>query len=94
VVFAGDKQAAEMLRHAGFVNVETSVEAARTVLDDAHQYEEFVRNIIMRAHLRQIPSEELRRKFMAELTEQAATDPHLLAGLLAVNLSGTVMGMS
>jgi trans-aconitate methyltransferase len=90
--FAGDQQAAEILQHAGFVNVETSVEVAPTVLDDAHQYEEFVRNIIMRAHLRQIPSEELRRKFMAELTEQAATeDPPFSLDYWRLNLSGTVI---
>jgi trans-aconitate 2-methyltransferase len=89
--FADDKQAAEILRHAGFVNVEASLEAAPTLLDDARQYEEFVSNIILRAHLRQIPSEELRANFMAELTEQAAQDdPPYLLDYWRLNLSGNV----
>jgi len=89
--FAGDKQAAEMLRQAGFVNVETSVEAAPAILDDAQQYEEFVSNIILHAHLREIPSEELRKKFVAELTAQAATDdPPYSLDYWRLNLSGSV----
>jgi len=90
-LFSGDEQAAEMLRDAGFVNVETSVEAAPTVLGDAHEYEEFVRNIILRAHLRQIPSEELRTKFVAELAERAAADdPPYSLDYWRLNLSGAV----
>ena len=89
--FADDEQAAEILRQAGFVNIETSLEAAPTVLNDAHQYEEFVGNIILHAHLRQIPSEELRIKFVGELTEQAAMDdPPYSLDYWRLNLSGSV----
>ena len=50
------KGAAVCLRRAGFVDVETSIEAAPTVLDNAEQYREFIRNIIFRQHLDCIPS--------------------------------------
>jgi len=81
--------AAERLRHAGFVDVETSIEAALTVLAGAEQYNEFVRNIILRSHLENIPSEELRADFMAELTELAAgDDPPFPLDYWRLNLRG------
>lgn len=80
---------AETLRRAGFVEVETSVEAAPTVLENAEQYNEFVRNIIFRRHLQNIPSEEGRAKFMELLTEQAAgDDPPFLLDYWRLNLRG------
>lgn len=89
--YADAEQAAKILRRAGFVNVATSVEAAPTVLDSAQQYEEFVSNIILHTHLRQISSADLRSKFVAELTEQAATDdPPYSLDYWRLNLSGNV----
>ncbi len=81
--------AAESLRRAGFVAGETSIEAAPTVLDGAEQYNEFVRNIILRRHLENIPSEELRAEFMAELTQQASVDdPPFSLDYWRLNLRG------
>jgi trans-aconitate 2-methyltransferase len=81
--------AAETLRRAGFVDVETSVEAAPTVLDGAPQYSEFVRNIIFRRHLQLIPTESHRDEFMAQLTEQAAQDdPPFSLDYWRLNLRG------
>jgi trans-aconitate 2-methyltransferase len=89
--FADAEQAADILRRAGFTNIETSVEAAPTLLDDAGQYEEFVRNIILRSHLRQLPTEELRSQFMTELTALAgADDPPYLLDYWRLNLSGKI----
>ena len=83
------ESAAAGLRRAGFVDVETSVEAAPTVLESAAQYNEFVRNIIMRRHLQNIPSEAGREKFMARLTEQAAgDDPPFMLDYWRLNLRG------
>src|SRR5438445_220887 len=83
------RDAAESLCHAGFVDVETSVEAAPTVLDGADQYGEFVRNIILQRHLESIPAEELRTDFIAELTEQAAADdPPFFLDYWRLNLCG------
>lgn len=90
--FGNDKQAAEILRQAGFVKIETSLEAAPTILKDAGQYGEFVSNIIVRAHLYQMPSEKLRTRFMAELTEQAAKDePPYSLDYWRLNLSAAVI---
>lgn len=81
--------AAERLRQAGFVEIETSVEAAPTVLSNAQHYNEFVRSIILRRHLRILPREELRSEFMARLTEQAATDdPPFSVDYWRLNLRG------
>jgi trans-aconitate 2-methyltransferase len=83
--------AARSLQRAGFRDVETSIEAAPTVLDNAGQYSEFVRNIILRRHLENIPSEDLRSEFIAELTEQAsADDPPFSLDYWRLNLRGRV----
>jgi len=79
------------LRRAGFVEVETSIEPAPTILDSAEQYTEFVRNIVMRRHLENIPTENLRAEFMAALTEQAASDdPPFSLDYWRLNLRGRV----
>ena len=81
--------AAQKLRDAGFADVETSIVAAPTVLDDAAHYKEFVRNIIMRRHLENIPSEAEREEFIACLAEQAAKDdPPFLLDYWRLNLRG------
>ena len=88
-LFQDADAAAASLRRAGFIEVETSIEAAPTVLDGVAQYNEFVRNIILRRHLENIPSEELRDEFMAELTEQAASDdPAFSLDYWRLNLRG------
>lgn len=81
--------AADTLRRAGFVEVETSIEPAPTILDSKQQYSEFVRNIILRRHLERIPSEDLRAEFVAELTAQAAkNDPPFALDYWRLNLRG------
>ncbi len=81
--------AAQSLRRAGFVDVETSIEAAPTVLENTAQYSEFVRNIILRRHLENIPSEDLRSEFIAELSRQAAGDqPAFSLDYWRLNLRG------
>ena len=81
--------AAATLRRAGFVDVETSIEPALTVLENAGQYIEFVRNIILREHLQRLPSEDLCDAFMAELAKQAgADDPPFSLDYWRLNLRG------
>ncbi len=85
--------AAESLRRAGFAEVETSTEAAPTVLANAKEYTEFVRNIILRRHLENLSEEALRDEFMARLTEQAAgDDPAFSLDYWRLNLRGTAPG--
>jgi trans-aconitate 2-methyltransferase len=73
-LFQDAAQAAEALRLAGFVEVETSMESAPTILDSAGQYGEFVRAIILRCHLENLPTEHLRADFISKLTAQSAAD--------------------
>ena len=83
--------AAEGLRRAGFVEVETSLEPAPTLLESAEQYNEFVRNIVLQQHLERIPDEADRAEFMARLTEQAAADdPPFLLDYWRLNLHGRI----
>ena len=90
-LFEDAESAAETLRRAGFVDVQTSLEPALTVLDDAQQYTEFVRNIILRRHLERLPSEELRIAFMENLTATAAADdPPFSLDYWRLNLRGRV----
>lgn len=86
-LFQDAESAAAWLRRAGFADIETSVEAAPTVLNDANHYREFVPNIILRRHLQNLPSENLRAEFIEHLTEQAAKDdPPFLLDYWRVNL--------
>jgi trans-aconitate 2-methyltransferase len=88
-LFQDAASAAETLRRAGFVAVETSVEPALTVLDDAEHYREFIRNIIFHRHLCNIPSEAERARFITKLTEQASReDPPFSIDYWRLNLRG------
>jgi trans-aconitate 2-methyltransferase len=88
-LFQDAEGAAQTLLRAGFVEVETSIEAAPTILDSAGQYNEFVRNIILRRHLENIPSEQLCAEFMAELTDRASEDnPPFSLDYWRLNLRG------
>jgi trans-aconitate 2-methyltransferase len=88
-LFQNAEDAAQTLLRAGFVEVETSIEAAPTILDSAGQYNEFVRNIILRRHLENIPTEQLQAEFMAELTDRAAADsPPFSLDYWRLNLRG------
>lgn len=88
-LFQDAKSAAAALRRCRFAEIETSVEAAPTLLNDANHYREFVPNIILRRHLQNLPSENLRAEFIEHLTEQAAKDdPPFLLDYWRVNLRG------
>jgi trans-aconitate methyltransferase len=88
-LYQNAEEAADSLRRAGFVDVETSVEPAPTLLDNAGHYSEYVRNIILRRHLQNIPDESAREKFIQGLTEQARKDdPPLLLDYWRLNLRG------
>jgi hypothetical protein len=73
-VFADDLPTAERLRAAGFADVETGLEPAPTVLSGADEFREFLTTVNMHSHLARLPEGPLRRRFVEELTEQAAAD--------------------
>lgn len=88
-LFQDAESAAKTLRHAGFVEVETSIVPASTVLENFEQYTEYVRNIILRQHLESIPTEMERAQFVAKLADQAAyDDPPFSLDYWRLNLRG------
>jgi trans-aconitate 2-methyltransferase len=83
--------AADLLRQAGFVEVETSLEPALTVLENAEKYCEFVRTAILRRHLEEIPDPTLRAEFVADVVRPAALDdPPFSLDYWRLNLAGRV----
>lgn len=90
-LFQDAEEAANSMGEAGFLQVETSIEPALTVLEDTSHYSEFVRNIILRQHLQCIPREDIRAQFMAILTEMASKDnPPFVLDYWRLNLRGRV----
>jgi trans-aconitate 2-methyltransferase len=88
--FADAATTAERLRDAGFIDVETSLESAPTVLPGADAYREFLRTVIVRLHLERLPGESLRAAFLDALTAQAAhDDPPFSLDYWRLNLRGT-----
>jgi len=89
--YSDAETAAERLRRAGFQHVETSLEPALTLLDNAERYCEFIRAAIVHRHLQRIPEAGLRDEFVQELTRQAAEDDPLYSlDYWRLNLSGDV----
>jgi trans-aconitate 2-methyltransferase len=90
-VYNDAETAADLLQRAGFVDVETSLEPALTVLENSEGYSEFVRTAILRRHLEEIPDPVLRAEFVAEFARQAALDdPPFSLDYWRLNLSGKV----
>jgi len=72
-LFQDAESAADCLRRAGFVEVETLIEPALTVLGTVDEYREFVSSIILRQHLQKLPP-DLRREFMEILAGRSSED--------------------
>ena len=88
-LFPDAASARATLQRAGFVDVETSVEAAPTLLENDGHFREFVSHIILRRHLENLPSQQLRAHFVDKLAEQAARDdPPFLLDYWRVNFHG------
>ncbi len=73
-VFADEITTAGRLRAASFTDVETGLEPAPATLSGADEFREFLTTVNMHAHLARLPEGSLRRRFVEELTEQAAHD--------------------
>lgn len=90
-VYNDAETAAALMREAGFININTNLQSAPTVLDNADQYSEFVRTMIVRRHLDHIPDPALRDEFVAQLTRDAFSDtPPFSLDYWRLNLAGTV----
>jgi trans-aconitate methyltransferase len=80
--------ASETLRRVGFIDIQTSLEAAPTLLDDRRHYAEFVKTVIVRTHLERLPGARLRDLYVSKLADQAANDaPPFLLDYWRLNLS-------
>jgi trans-aconitate 2-methyltransferase len=73
-LYQNAEAAAVTLQRAGFVDVQTSLEAAPTLLDDRRHYFEFVKTVIVRTHLERLPNERLREQYVSDLADHAAKD--------------------
>jgi trans-aconitate methyltransferase len=79
--------AADTLQRAGFVEVQTGLEAAPTVMDGRRHYTEFVKTVIVRTHLERLPNTDLRDQYVSDLADQAANDdPAFLLDYWRLNL--------
>jgi trans-aconitate 2-methyltransferase len=88
--YANDSETAERLRRVGFVDVETSLEAAPARFEKAEAFREFIESVILRSYLPRIPEEQLRQELLQELTEQAAKDdPPFELDYWRLNFRGT-----
>ncbi len=72
--FATPEETALRLAGAGFTDIETSLEPAPTSFRNASEFHEFVRSVVLRAHLDALPDEGARYDFMADITAMAAAD--------------------
>ena len=78
--FADDATTAARLRAAGFVEIETGLEATPIVQPGPEEYRAYLASVVFGAHLARLPDEAARARFVAALTAQAAGDdpPYLL----------------
>ncbi len=89
-VFNNTETAANLLREAGFVEVQTTVESALTTFENAESFSDFVRVAVLRRHLQEIPDPELRAQFVIELTRLAERDdPPYSLDYWRLNLAAT-----
>ncbi len=72
--FASPEATRKRLMKAGFVAVETGLEAEPTTFADASSYREFIQSVVLRAHLAALPNERTRGTFVDTLTVLSAAD--------------------
>lgn len=72
--FADDVQTATRMANVGFTAVETDLEYHPAQMNSTEEYAEFIRTVILREHLRPLPSDELKQRYVQCLTDAAGTD--------------------
>ena len=86
--YSDAESAARRMRAAGFVDVETSLEAAPTRFDSPGDFRDFIANVCVRHHVALLPTAD-GQAFLRELTVAAAGDtPPLTLDYWRLNLSG------
>jgi trans-aconitate 2-methyltransferase len=64
--FSDAETAASRLCHAGFEEIETSLEEVPTKFPNAQEFQQFVESVVLRNHLDRIPDRALRDQLLAE----------------------------
>ncbi len=72
--FSDDLGAAERLCKAGFVDVETGLEEAPFVANDADQFRDYLRVFVLHRHLELLPTDTLRQKFLDDVVTACGND--------------------
>ena len=72
--FADAQTTADRLRTAGWVDIDTNLEAAPVVFDGPTEFAEFIETVVLRPYLAYLPSAALRTGFVDAITAQAAGD--------------------
>ena len=88
--FQDAESTAARLRRAGFVDVACDLELAPTVMPDRQTYKDFLRTVILRAHLAQIGDAQQEEQLLERMAELGARDetPFLL-DYVRLNLRAT-----
>lgn len=84
--YADDQVTEERLRLVGFVKIRTWLEDASFSMSNASEYRNFLKTVIVRANLEQIPNEGLRNQFLDELTEQAEQEDRFTLDYWRLNI--------
>ncbi len=72
--FSDDISATHRLAAAGFTTIETALIDAPVAQPGAAAFSEFARSVVFGEHLARLPNAALRDRFIASITERAATD--------------------
>jgi trans-aconitate methyltransferase len=87
-LFADPETTAIRLREAGFIDIETGLEAAPVVLSSAEEYRSFLATAVFRLHLERLP-EDLRNSFLDRLVNVGSQDdPPFGLDYWRLNLTG------
>jgi trans-aconitate 2-methyltransferase len=72
--FSDDRQAARRLAKAGFTEIETALIEAPVTQPDSAAFAQFARSVVFGEHLARLPTDGLRDRFVAAITERAGRD--------------------
>jgi trans-aconitate 2-methyltransferase len=72
--FADAETTATRLANAGFTDIATNVIAAPVVMDSAEEYAEFLETVVFGTHVARLPTDDLRKRFIATMTDLGARD--------------------
>ncbi len=88
--FAGAEITATRLSEAGFIDIDTHLVEAPTTFESAEAYRVFLTNVVFHHFLEQLPTSELKARFIERLVEQAAQDePPYTLDYWRLNISAT-----